>query len=83
MSLSALKGDVQRVVGMKETTRALQKNIAKIIFVAKDADAKITQPILEECEKKNIPYNIVESMQALGKACGIQAGAAVAATIEY
>ena len=82
MSLDELKTAGAKVVGVKQTAKALQKNMASGVYVAADAEERITAPIKAECEKQNVTCLIVESMQALGKACGIHAGASAAAILK-
>ena len=82
MSLDDLKTAGAKVVGVKQTAKALQKQTASGVFIAADAEERITAPIKAECEKQNVDCLVVESMQALGKACGIHAGASAAAILK-
>ena len=70
-----------KVVGVKQTRRALNDGRAKEVFLARDADPILTEPLAVQAEEKGIEIRWIESMKALGKACGIAVGAAVAATI--
>ena len=83
MSLDDLKTAVAKVVGVKQTAKALQKQTASAVYIAADAEERITAPIKAECEKQNVDCMVVESMQALGKACGIHAGASAAAILKH
>ena len=83
MSLDDLKTAGAKVVGVKQTAKALQKQTASGVFIAADAEERITAPIKAECEKQNVDCMVVESMQALGKACGIHAGASAAAILKH
>ena len=82
MSLDDLKTAVAKVVGVKQTAKALQKQTASAVYIAADAEERITAPIKAECEYQNIVCLVVESMQVLGKACGIHAGASAAAILK-
>lgn len=82
MSLDDLKTAGAKVVGVKQTAKALQKMIASGVYIAADAEERITAPIKAECEKQNVDCLVVESMQVLGKACGIHAGASAAAILK-
>ena len=82
MSLDDLKTAVAKVVGVKQTAKALQKQTASGVYIAADAEERITAPIKAECEKQNVDCLVVEGMQALGKACGIHAGASAAAILK-
>ena len=79
--LESLNGSAPRVVGAKQTARAIANGTAKVVFLAKDADAVVTEPLLEQCKAAGVAFELVETMQELGKACGIHVGAAVAAII--
>lgn len=77
----ALKRAKQKTVGVKQTLRALEKGSVQCIFVAEDADAHVTRPIIELCRNQKVEIVRVPTMQELGKACSIQVGAAVAAIL--
>lgn len=71
----------KKTVGAKQTIKALEKGTAVVVYVAKDAEDSVTRPIQEMCASKGIELVVVESMQQLGKACGIQVGASTAAVV--
>ena len=70
-----------KVVGVKQLKKALRDGSAKKVFVAQDADPKLTDPICESCKSAGVPMESVPTMAELGKACGIEVGAAVAALL--
>ena len=70
-----------KVVGVKQTRRALSDRRAKEIFLARDADPDLTEPLAAQAEEAGLPVTWIDSMKALGKACGISVGAAVAAVV--
>ncbi len=72
----------KKAVGAKQTLRAVEKGSALVVFVASDADRRITEEVIRECQMKGIPTESVDSMLSLGRACGIQVGAAAVAIIE-
>ena len=49
------------------------------MFVAKDADPRITARIVNLCKKMGVKVTYIDTMKQLGKACGIEVGAAMAA----
>lgn len=71
-----------KTVGIKQTIKAVEKGVAKTVFVAKDADERIVAKIVELCKKDNIQVIYVDTMKQLGKACNIDVGAAVACTLK-
>lgn len=66
-------------IGTKQTTRLVEAGKAIEVFVAKDADPRMIQRIVHLCNKMGVRITYVESMKQLGKACGIEVGAAMAA----
>ena len=70
-----------KVVGVKQTRRALNDGRAKALFLARDADPALTEPLAELAGERGIPVCWTERMRELGRACGIAVGAAVAATV--
>ena len=70
------------VVGAKQLRKALQGGRAKQVFLARNADPVITEPVQAMCEQLHIDYTWVPSMLDLGKACGIEVGAAAAAAVD-
>ena len=70
------------VVGAKQLRKALQRGTAKFVCLAENADPAITGPIEAECKQIPVAYCWVSSMEELGRACGIEVGAAVAAAVD-
>lgn len=77
----ALKNSKNRTVGVKQTLRALEKESVLCVYVAQDAEGHVVRPILDICRNKGIKVREVQTMAELGKACGIEVGAAVAALL--
>jgi len=68
-------------IGTKQTTKMVELGQALEVFVAIDADPRITLKIINLCKKMGIKITYVDSMKQLGKACGIEVGAAMAAVV--
>ncbi|MDO4286224.1 MAG: ribosomal L7Ae/L30e/S12e/Gadd45 family protein [Eubacteriales bacterium] len=66
-----------KVVGVKQSKKVIREGGAKSVFIAADAERRITGPIYELCEQHNIEVTEVPSMKELGGAVGIAVGAAV------
>ena len=79
--LSQLMGK-RTVAGAKQLRKAVLSGAAKEVFLAINADPAITEPIEALCQQNNVNYAWVRSMTDLGRACGIEVGAAAAAAIE-
>ena len=69
------------VVGAKQLRKALQNGRASRVFLAKNADPAITEPLAALCQQHSVPCAWVCSMAELGKQCGIEVGAAAAAAV--
>ena len=69
------------VIGTKQTVKALREGNVQELIVANDAEPKVTAKIVGEALLLNVPVLYVESMKKLGKACGIEVGAAAVAII--
>lgn len=67
------------IIGTKQTLKAMKNGEISEVFIADDADKHITQKVASLAEELDIPYQYVDSMMKLGKACGIDIGASTAA----
>lgn len=68
--------DAQRVVGVKQTRRALSAGQVKKLFLAVDADPALTAPLADLARTAGLPVEEGATMAQLGAACGIAVGAA-------
>ena len=69
------------VVGAKQVRKAVENGTAKKVFLAADADPRITEALAQLCAEKGVETESVPAMKELGKTCGISVGAAVAAIL--
>jgi large subunit ribosomal protein L7Ae len=68
--------------GTNETTKAVERGLAKLVYIAMDVDPpEIVAHLPLLCEEKNIPYVYVKSKSELGKAVGIEVNCASVAVI--
>ncbi|CAG7647469.1 Ribosome-associated protein L7Ae-like protein [Paenibacillus solanacearum] len=81
MSYDKVKQAAKITIGTKHATRTVEQGIASEVFVAKDADPRITIKMVNLCKKMGVKVTYVDSMKLLGKACGIEVGAAMAAVV--
>ena len=72
----------EKIVGIKQLRKALNEGRARKVFAAEDADPKLTGPILDQCADGAVAVERVPTMAELGRACGIEVGAAVAALLK-
>ena len=68
-----------RVVGLKQTRRLLAAGHAGRVFLAKDADPALVEPLLAACRAVGVPAVTEFTMSQLGRAAGIAVGTAAAA----
>jgi large subunit ribosomal protein L7A len=79
---SSLESAAKKTVGTKQTLKALEKGLAKKVYIASDAEHHVIKPLLKMCEEKGVPVVMIDNMKNLGKACGIEVGCASVAVLE-
>ena len=77
-----MKDARRRVVGARQVLRAVSGGTLQQAFIARDADPFVTRPVMDACEKSGVRFAEVESMEQLGKACGIDVKASVAGLLK-
>ncbi len=70
--------NADKVVGAKQAKRALNDGRARKLFLALDADPRVTEPLALLAGEKSVAVEEVATMKDLGAACGIAVGSAVA-----
>ena len=73
--------NASKVVGVKQVRRALANGRVKRLYLAKEADPQLTQPLERQAAETGAEVVWADAMKALGRACGIAVGTAVAATV--
>ncbi|MEM0326090.1 MAG: 50S ribosomal protein L7Ae [Desulfurococcaceae archaeon] len=69
--------------GTNETTKAVERGLAKLVIIAEDVDPpEIVAHLPILCDEKKIPYTFVPSKKKLGEAAGIEVAAASVAIID-
>lgn len=76
--LSQLK-TLNKVVGVKQSKKVIKDGSAKTVFIAADAETRVKKPVAELCREMQVEVIEVPTMEELGKACGIDVGAAIVA----
>jgi large subunit ribosomal protein L7A len=82
MPLGNLSKAGKKAVGSKQTLKLLARHQVKTVYLAKDAEKRVVDPIIQICTEKSVPIVYAENMLVLGRACGIDVGCAAAAVIE-
>ena len=69
--------------GSNETTKAVEKNMAKLVVVAKDVKPlEVVMHLPPLCEEKSIPLVVVPSKEELGAAAGLAVPTAAVAIVQ-
>jgi large subunit ribosomal protein L7A len=80
--LQELRDQKKLVIGTKQTLKAVKEHTVQTLFIAKDAERHVTRSVEETAKKLQVQIVYVESMKKLGKACGIEVGAATVAILK-
>lgn len=72
----------EKVIGVKQSRKAIRESRAALVYLACDADPAITEPVAESCQAAGIPVETDYTMTQLGQACRITVGASVVAVLE-
>lgn len=72
----------KKVVGIKQSTRAIEKGEVKVAYIAKDADESMIADFKELCARHGVKIVFIDTMKQLGKMCEIEVGAAAAVTLK-
>lgn len=70
-----------KVVGVKQTVKAIKNGDVKTVYLAKDADDKLIQSVKILIDENSLEVVYIATMKELGKLCGIDVGAATAALL--
>lgn len=66
-----------KVSGAKQSRRAVRDGLARAVYLARDADPAVTEPLRILCRERGVPIAEQWAMRELGQAAGIQVDAAV------
>jgi len=76
MSYEKVSQAEKLIIGTKQTIKALETDLAIEVIIAVDADTRVINKVEALAKAKGVPITAVDSMKKLGKACGIDVGAA-------
>lgn len=69
--------------GTNETTKAIERGVAKLVIIAEDVEPKeVVMHLPPLCEEKKIPYVFVPSKMELGRSAGIDVACAAIGVID-
>ena len=66
--------DAARVAGVKQLRRALAGGRARRVYLAKDADPQLTEPLARQAAEQGVETVWADSMKELGRARGPAVG---------
>ncbi len=72
----------RKTIGIRQSMKAVENGLADTVYIAKDADEKVVRSLKELCLSDGIEIVYIDTMKQLGKACGIEVGAAVACVLK-
>ena len=69
--------------GTNETTKAVERGNAELVYIAEDVSPEeIVMHLPELADEKGIAYVFVETQEDVGHACGLEVGSAAAAIVD-
>ena len=71
----------EKVIGVKQSRKAIREGRAKRVYLACDAYPAITGPVAASCAEAGIPVETDYTLSQLGQACRISVGASVVAVL--
>ncbi len=81
VTIAKASGKIRK--GVNETTKAIERGIAKLVVIAQDVTPEeILMHLPVICDEKKVPYAYIESKQELGKASGIDVPTSSIAIVE-
>lgn len=81
--IEALRDPGLRVVGLKQTLRALQQDRVKSVYLASDVEDHVRRKIAAACAEQGVGIQPAGmSQRDLGTLCRIEVGAAVVAVLK-
>ena len=72
---------LDKVIGVKQSRKAIREGRAARVYLACDADPVITAPVAQSCAQTGIPVVDGYTLAQLGHACRITVGASVVAVL--
>lgn len=81
-TIEILKTEAKVYVGLKQFVRSAREDEIKYVVLAENADEKIKNEVRDIARKDDIRIKSFPSKEELGKACGIDIGAAVVTVLK-
>ena len=71
----------KKVTGIKQCRKYIKNGKGKVLYVAKDADARLISPLIQLAKERNIKVVEISTMIKLGAMSGIDVKSAATLTI--
>ena len=68
----------KHIAGAKQLRKAITAGTVERVYLAKDAEDRVTAPLEELCRQTGTLISWIPNMKELGAACGIEVGTACA-----
>jgi large subunit ribosomal protein L7Ae len=69
--------------GTNETTKVVERGVAKLVYIAKDVEPpEIVAHLPLLCDEKNVPYLYINTKSMLGQAAGLHVSCAAVAVVD-
>lgn len=83
IDLNQVKNVKEKIIGLKQTLRAVQQDRIKTVCVANDLEEYVLNKVAEQCLERAVPLiRLPYGQKELGRACNIEVGAAVVALLK-
>ncbi len=80
--MEGLKSSKKRIIGLKQTIKAVKEGKVSTVYIAKDADESLKNSLIEVLKDKDLRVIYVNTMKELGEACGIEVKASAASLLK-
>lgn len=72
----------KKIVGAKQTLKVVKNDMTEVVYVAMDAESRVTKSVVDACKAHNIEVVYIDTMQKLGDMVSIDVGAAIACVLK-
>ncbi|KOF57594.1 MULTISPECIES: ribosomal L7Ae/L30e/S12e/Gadd45 family protein [Clostridium] len=72
----------KKVVGVKQSIKAINEGTVKIVYLAKDADRELFENVEKLSKEHSLQIVYVDTMKELGKLCSIDVKASTAVVLK-
>ena len=71
-----------KVVGVRQSLKAIRQGRAVRVYLAEDADTFVANPVIDICKECGVMLEYVSSKASLGKMCHVDVATAVAVDVK-